>query len=85
MDQEEGRLPLQGVPGPGGLAGSGLHGDDHVPEEAGLPGRPASFRLGEGQDVRRRILTPVAAVERADAPVRDEEASELGLRTAQGA
>jgi hypothetical protein len=85
VDQEEGRLPLEGVARPCCLAGSRLHGDDHVPQEARVAGRSAPFPLGKGQDIGGMVLTPVAAVQGADAELGDEEAADLGLRTAQGA
>ena len=83
--EKQGRLPLQGVAGPRGLAGGGLYRNDHVPQNARLSGWPAPFPLREGQDIGGVVLTPVSAVQGADALVGDEEAADFRLRTAQGA
>ena len=85
MYEKQGCLPLQGVTRPGGLTGGGLYRDNHVPQEARMPGRPAPFPLWECQDIGGVVLAPVSAVQGADTVVGDEEAADIRLRTAQGA
>ncbi len=84
VNQQFDETPFKGDPGCLGLALTGFHGYDHIPQQVGAKFAKLAFLHGKGDHIGRPLPSQVLLVQGRDAVVVDDQQGQFGLRRCQG-